>query len=174
MSEKVDEIAQNIVENAMMDAVDVSRAQVPNVIEVANQQESVASINNNSDEKVGQIVQSVTELAGLVRDFSDDLQNFQIGDYVLSVNITPLEIQLKRAISNLHLSEVESKNIIHPGDGKVEVSLSSEALTTHADNVDQNTVIPVNSEREIIKKRMTFVARLRRFFRIGKSPTKNS
>lgn len=94
----------------------------------------------------------------------------------MSVNITPLEIQLKRAISNLHLSEVESKSIIHPGDGKVEVplSLSSAALTTHADDVDQNTVIPVNSEREIIKKRMTFVARLRRFFRIGKSHTKNS
>lgn len=86
------------------------------------------------------------------------------------MNITPLEIQLKRAISSLHLSEVESKSVIHPGDGNVEVplSLSSVALTTSA-----NDDITVNSQREIIKTRMNFVARLRRFFRLGKSPPKN-
>lgn len=65
------------------------------------------------------ITQILEKVAQLAEGLEEALQDVQIGDYVISMNASPLEIQVKQAIANIPLPEESPtvQKVISKGEG---------------------------------------------------------
>ncbi|CAG5075779.1 Protein of unknown function [Cotesia congregata] len=112
MSENPDSVAKDLVEVIMIN-VDNS---------IPSPDETLSPRNSNTS--ISEILQKVAELA---EGLCTDLEGVQIGDYVVSMNKSPLEIQVKQAVENFK-TEAAKGVIKGQGDGVENIPLPAENL----------------------------------------------
>ncbi|XP_063985265.1 uncharacterized protein LOC135166680 [Diachasmimorpha longicaudata] len=171
MSEDIGNFTENLVEAAMSNAIEQSGVTAASDLTSANEPD-LKPLSN-----------ILREVAQLAKSLQQGMENVQIGDYTVSLtNASPFEIQLKRAISNLEISDVDKPlKIIITGEGDYEVRedtlISVEKDPEQSQSPCEPNVPPVAPASEISaptpqepnlnSKKMTFARRLRRLFQIG-------
>ncbi|XP_034937696.1 uncharacterized protein [Chelonus insularis] len=189
MSENPKDFAKDLIEDVMMNVVG------DNVTEVEDENRSLFELQENptlapqeSNSNISDILQRVAVIAESLRE---DLRNIQIGDYFVSMNVSPLEIQVKQAITQLQTVDEEKKIFVTKGDGEhtsvTDIPISqktNDSVDKNSVNEAQNSVSQptdsVNLEQTAIsnlkkrKKRINLGERLRRLFRFTLSRRKNS
>ncbi|KAK0080317.1 hypothetical protein PV326_008249 [Microctonus aethiopoides] len=133
MSKTAETFAKDFVETAMINAVDFSVTKMKQDHDDDNGNNEVEKEINissailqqfspqNTKETNLDINQILRQVAQLAENINEDLKNVQIGDYVVSMNASPLEIQVKQAISSLAVPDNKSLNKIctkGEGDGE--------------------------------------------------------
>ncbi|XP_028982009.1 uncharacterized protein LOC107038419 [Diachasma alloeum] len=171
MSEDIGNFTEDLVEAAMSNAMELSGV-------------TAAPDAPSADEPdLKPLSNILREVAQLAKSLQQGMENVQIGDYKVSLtNASPLEIQLKRAISNLEISSIDKPlKIIIKGEGDYEVredtlislnkdpgpSQSSSDPSVPPISAASDTSAPTPQEPNLNSKKMTFARRLRRLFRIG-------
>ncbi|XP_008546415.2 uncharacterized protein LOC103570447 [Microplitis demolitor] len=117
MSENSDTLAKDLIASIMIN--------VNNSIS-CQEQETEKLTGSNSNTSISEILQKVAELA---EGLCNDLQGVQIGDYVISMNKSPLEIQVKQAIENYKDGKEVKVLIKGQGDGVENIPLPGEVVS---------------------------------------------
>ncbi|XP_011302058.1 uncharacterized protein [Fopius arisanus] len=170
MSEDIGNFTEDLVQAAMSNAMDFSG-------------QNTTSSDRTSEPDLKPLSNILREVAQLAESLQRGMENVQIGDYKVSLtSVSPLEFQLKRAISNLEVSSTDKPlKIIITGEGDFEVredtlialeknpgpsQISSDpSIPPISASSDPSATTPDNSN--LNSKKMTFARRLRRLFRIG-------
>lgn len=140
----------------------------------------------NTKETNLDINQILRQVAQLAENINEDLKNVQIGDYVVSMNASPLEIQVKQAISSLAVPDNKSANKIctkGEGDGEHQDATADDNIneciiknSTHPPTSSSLTIDAVNpliaTEQKSTgslkrKKDLTLGERIRKIFRFN-------
>ncbi|XP_044582835.1 uncharacterized protein LOC123263863 [Cotesia glomerata] len=159
MSENPDSVAKDLVEVIMIN-VDNS---------IPSPDETLSARNSNTS--ISEILQKVAEMA---EGLCTDLEGVQIGDYVVSMYKSPLEIQVKQAIENFK-TEAAKGVIKGQGDGVENIPLPAENLPTPASPIAPEGPSAVEGDMSTLKrkKNLSLARRVWRSLRFTFSRRKN-
>ncbi|KAK0161493.1 hypothetical protein PV327_009958 [Microctonus hyperodae] len=198
MSKSAETFAKDFVETAMINAVDFSVTKMKQDHDGNNDMKKEINISSeilqqlspqNAKQTNVDINQILKQVAQLAENINEDLKNVQIGDYVVSMNASPLEIQVKQAISSVVVSDNKSSNkICTKGEGDGEHQDAAADDEVNETNIEDSSNPPTSSsppnplleaEQKSTgslkrKKNLTLGERIRRIFRFNFNRRRNS
>ncbi|XP_074114468.1 uncharacterized protein LOC141537391 isoform X2 [Cotesia typhae] len=128
----------------------------------------------NSNTSISEILQKVAELA---EGLCTDLEGVQIGDYVVSMNKSPLEIQVKQAVENFKAEAAKDAKVIikGQGDGVENIPLPAEHFPTPTGPIAPEGPSAIESDLSTLKrkKNLSLARRVWRSLRFTFSRRKN-